>query len=186
VNIIVHTGGWDWGWDSLVAIGTFTLAFATGFLAWKTKSLADQTAQEVASQTRPVLVPAQWEWADTGFTPAPVSESHRDMPLVFNTESGNLNVRIRNAGGGPALDVQARLEPWDITPQPWHKAAFSPDAIERLRFTGVSAPEGTMTLSLRYRDLAERMFESRIVIERVRVKGDPPRDAYRFADVSFP
>jgi hypothetical protein len=51
MNIIVHTGGWNFGWDSLVAFGTFALAVATGLLA-------KETADEIASQMRPVLVPA--------------------------------------------------------------------------------------------------------------------------------
>lgn len=174
MNIIVHVGGWDWGWDSLVAIGTLTLAFATGYLALKTKLLADQTADEVASQTRPVLVPAQR------------ADGPR-VPLIFNTRNLELEVQIRNSGRGPALDVQATLD--GLAPQTWHKAAISPNTSERLTFESVpllQEGEAAKTLSLQYRDLAGREFESRILIDRISEDPDVHySDQYRFADVSL-
>lgn len=141
MNIIVHTGGWDLGWDSVVGFGTFALAAATGWLAKK-------TADEIASQTRPVLVPA-----------------HGAESLTSEYLAKLLRVQIRNSGRGPALDVQATLNPGRLAPQPWHNASISPDACESLFFDGVSAPQATLTLVLRYRDLADQAWESSIEIE---------------------
>jgi hypothetical protein len=140
-------------WDSLVAIGTLALALVTGFLAWKTKGLADQTAEEVASEARPVLVPGK---------------RGEGSPLLVNLQDRGLRLWIHNAGRGPALDVQALLQPGNREPTIWNKAAVSPDVSEVLQFTDVPFAHGVrMTVRLTYRDLAERTFESLITLEHV-------------------
>lgn len=170
-GITIHTagGGWDLGWEALVAIGTLLLSIATGYLAWKTRALARETALEVAAQNRPVLVPGN----TVDGTP---------QPLLFSAGAQQLEVDIRNAGRGPALDIDAVMEPANLRPQTWHKAALSPNSHARLNFAGVTVPEYAMTLALQYRDLANQRFESRIMIERV---ASPRGDVYRFADVTL-
>lgn len=44
---VAEASPWKFGWEALVAIGTFVLALATGGLAWSTRSLAAKTAEEV-------------------------------------------------------------------------------------------------------------------------------------------
>ena len=89
-------GDWDFGWDSLVAIGTLALALFTVWLAWSTRRLAKQTSDEVAADFRPVLIDAQQGTVQI------------DYPQVAGQE-GTTRVAVQNVGPGPAMNTKARL-----------------------------------------------------------------------------
>jgi hypothetical protein len=86
---------WEFGWEALVAIGTLTLAFFTWRLARQTGDLARETASEVRSNARPVLIAA----AGTG--------ARLEVGGPVDKEYGTLVIPIRNAGRGPALNAFA-------------------------------------------------------------------------------
>jgi hypothetical protein len=90
---IVEMGaGWDWGWDTLVALGTLGLAIFTALLAFATNKLAAASRADEEAQWRPVLVSAA--------ASAPVSYDEQDGELAFE---------VRNVGRGPAFGVGAQL-----------------------------------------------------------------------------
>jgi hypothetical protein len=87
-------------WDEVVGIGTLALAIATGLmvffthrLASKTADLALETAEDVRSSARPVLIDP--------------SATEARMESGGAHDSGTLVVRVYNAGPGPALNVDA-------------------------------------------------------------------------------
>jgi hypothetical protein len=88
-------GKWDLGWEALVAAGTFTLAWFTWRLARQTRSLAVETAREVRSVSRPVLI-----------DPAG-AVARMEVGGGADRTYGGLSFAIRNAGGGPALNTYA-------------------------------------------------------------------------------
>jgi len=161
--VVADPRSWALGWEAIVALGTLALALATVVLAWKTKMLADESVQDRASQSRPVLVPGV---ADPATPPVEVR--------------GSLVLRVRNAGRGPALDVQALAA--TRAPQPWDSGAVSPDTESVLEFTDVGDFADSLSVTLDYKDLADRQFRSTIVVRRVPDRpASPPR--YRVADV---
>lgn len=53
--MILSAGGWEFGWEALVAIGTLALAFVTLALALSTRALARGTSREVEHTGKLVL-----------------------------------------------------------------------------------------------------------------------------------
>ena len=50
---------WAFGWEALAAIGTLALALGTVALAWTTRHLAEESAADLRSQWRPLLLPGE-------------------------------------------------------------------------------------------------------------------------------
>jgi hypothetical protein len=145
--IYVHTaGGFDWGWDSFVALGTLLLAISTGVLAWitravatktglvasktqelaqetkqlavETKQMALATASEVAAQHRPILVTQPGRLLPT-VRAALAQAGNVDLserPCGFN-HNHQLWVALYNSGPGPALDIKALLDEREGAPR---------------------------------------------------------------------
>jgi hypothetical protein len=197
--INVHTtDGFDWGWDSLVAIGTLFLAFVTaglalmtrgiatktGLVASKTQELAQETKQlavetkrmafatasEVAGQHRPVLV------TQPGHLPALRAQLTRagkvegiKRPCGFNRRD-QLWVALYNSGPGPALDIKALLDEGEGAPRAasaWDSGALPSGGVAEIFFDGATPPQNTVTVSISYRDIADKAFTSSIILERV-------------------
>jgi hypothetical protein len=177
VTIHVDTGGWGLGWDALVALGTLSLAGVTAYVAWQTRRLAERTqnlatettelakrtAEDVAGQVRPVLV------NDTG---------QNLRPARFTRGDQRLDLDIRNAGKGPALNIEARARSTNeapgtgVEPVTWHRAALPADEKAALRFFGVDqGADGRLVVELRYRGLDNSPHTSVVTVE---VRGDPP------------
>jgi hypothetical protein len=81
--------GFEWGWNTFVAIGTIALALGTFVLALSTRAAARASAEDVRAQWRPVLVPGPH---------ANVEFDEDSMVMV-----------IRNVGRGAAYYVDAAL-----------------------------------------------------------------------------
>jgi hypothetical protein len=139
--------------EIVVAVGTLVLALAT----WR---LARQTAKGLELQNRPALIPII-EARDAG----------------FDAELARLTLRIRNAGNGPALNIEACLLPWNSAPNPWDSGAIAPISDGRLIFDHVSRPgpwpsgttdlpKNTMRVELRYFDVTGVPYTTHVDIER--------------------
>jgi hypothetical protein len=131
------------------ATGTVILAVATYWLARSTRTLADETADELRAQWRPVLLAVQ---------------SPEDRTRSVENEVPNLVLRIRNAGRGPALYVRAQLDPLGLSPADWNRAAMAEGDEAALVFTQLSALPPAMQLLLDYRDLGGRQYATSAVI----------------------
>jgi hypothetical protein len=83
----VIVASWALGWEALVAIATFALAFATAVLAALTWRVAKAATADVEAQWRPVLVPLE----------------------AYGT-GNDVIVILGNDGRGPALDISAELD----------------------------------------------------------------------------
>ena len=75
--------------ETLVAVGTLVMAAFTAYLAWATRSLAVAATEDQRSRWRPVLIPADQD--------------------VDESVPGELGIRVRNVGQGPALGVHGQL-----------------------------------------------------------------------------
>lgn len=150
--IAVQPSAWAFGWDTMIAIGTFCLAIATVALAWKTAKLARASAEDVAAQDRPVLVPAP----EAGSAPNP------------DYTADSLSVEIVNAGRGAALDVHALVMSKDVSTaaSPWNKAAIPAGERTKLSFQGVEMISHSVTVHLQYRDIADKVHTSDIIMDR--------------------
>jgi hypothetical protein len=94
--IIVSNGGFgELGWDSLVAIGTLVLALVTAWLAWSTRKLARETADDVSSQLRPVLIDS--------------AEGVLVVGYPQDSDQGAFTLAVKNVGPGPALNARAEI-----------------------------------------------------------------------------
>jgi hypothetical protein len=142
-------------WEAIVALGTLILALATVWLASSTRGVARATAQEVAAQWRPVLLPGRRGQEGTGYA---------DQPLVYDAGTTWLSVSIRNAGRGPALFVRVLLDPDNASPADWNLGALAPGDEEQLVFRGIDRFDGPKQLLLDYRDLAGKQFASALVL----------------------
>lgn len=140
---------WAFGWEALVAIGTLTLAAGTVALAWTTRRLAAESAADLRSQWRPLLLPGEaTHW------------------LQYDEAKKQLIVPIRNAGRGPALFVRTLLDPDNSSPANWSLGSLAASDEVNLVFEGIypKDPPRRQVL-LDYRDLAERTYSTAIVIE---------------------
>lgn len=99
--IVVHpTGGFEFGWDSLVAIATGVLAAITACLASSTRQLARETGEDVRAGIRPVLI-------DPGGGGPDVQYEEKG--------SGRCVITLQNVGPGPALNVKLSLRAGEET-----------------------------------------------------------------------
>lgn len=165
---------WTFGWEALVALGTLLLAGATAYLAWNTRSVADQTrdlaiqtAADVQAQWRPVVVPVQ------DMAPSLSGKGYPEGTLPFV-----LSVAISNAGRGPALFVRVQHDPSGNSPENWSLGSLSPGERKRLVFHGISHTAMSQLL-IDYRDLAGRMYSTAVVVEH------PLDQEGRYYDVRF-
>jgi hypothetical protein len=151
---------WDFGWDALVAIGTISLALVTGYLALSTRQLARETAEEVASGSRPVLIPG------------------RDLKFILETST--LEVWVHNVGGGPALFIQARTDT-GVSTITQSLAALANGEQTVLEFDDGQYPP-VKQVFIDYRDLAGRVYSSAIRLRRLEDHPVAER-SYEYADV---
>jgi len=113
VHVIVHEGGFALGWNALVALGTLALAFGTFFLALQARNEAravKRESQQIAEQ-----VTLQREQLDAGQRPyvIPVADpdwSWKDGLGRYAQEQWKYLLPVKNAGLGPALNVQGSLD----------------------------------------------------------------------------
>jgi hypothetical protein len=84
---------WEFGWEALVALGTLGLALFTAYLAWTTRRLARTTGEDVRAGSRPVVID--------------VAGDHPTTRTSVGANFGELRVRVRNGGRGPALNIYA-------------------------------------------------------------------------------
>jgi hypothetical protein len=147
---------WEWGWDSLVALGTIGLAFVTLLLAVASFLTARAAAQDVRADWRPVIVPAsdvEVDWA-----------SNQDLVIL----------RIRNIGQGGAYDVDAALGTDDRytpaslfvpgEPNPINFTVVPPGDTMELYFGEIDTKPRKGELVIDYADLNGRRYGSRIEI----------------------
>jgi hypothetical protein len=176
LHATLHGDGYEWGWSFWVALGTVLLAGATALVALHTSRLAGQTkqlavettelakrtAEDVASQFRPVLV-------SDNFDPV------QGPPVVYDDETGLLRLRVRNSGRGPALDVQALAQPGDTAPSSWHRGAVPTEANVGLKFEQVfPSHDRRITIELQYRGLDDVTYDTCVTIDS---KGGKPGDS---------
>jgi hypothetical protein len=158
---------WALGWTTVVALATGGLAVATFVLAFKTRSLADSTRDELVAQWRPALVPG------TG-----------DFLISYSEDAKTLSTRVRNAGRGPAAYIRVHLDPFQMSPANWHRAVLAPGEQVDLTFAPLpEAPPAAMQLLLDYRDLGGRSYASSLVITQLTTQQGPQELTYY--DVRF-
>jgi hypothetical protein len=158
VQNVVHP--WTFGWDALVAIGTISLATFTYILGRATRRLAVETAEELQAQWRPILVPVE---DSIVMLERDLSEIERQIAEKVPVEvvegkevataegmRRRVEMKIRNIGRGPALDIKVARMPW--APGPPVAAVIAADAEWLLKESGFHE-ERRRDLSLHYRDL---------------------------------
>jgi hypothetical protein len=175
VHPVLHGEGYEFGWSFWVAFGTLALAAATTWLAWKTRAvagataevaretrqlaqettqLATRTAEDVAAQFRPIMIPPRLEEIEGGRS-------------VVVLDTGTVHCFVVNVGSGPALNVEATLEPGGIAPRIWQNAAVATGTIAQLTFEGATiTPEG-MEVPIRYRDLGGARYRTTLLVQEV-------------------
>lgn len=166
----LETSAWAFGWEALVAIGTLLLATATVVLALVTRRVATATKDEVASQSRPVLLPCEIDLLDA---------------QGIRVTDEEIVLRIRNGGKGPAFEIHCLLGPDELIPDDWSHGILEQDREAGLRFAhdGLNARE-EYELLMRYRDLAGRDYSSLISIKLIaRRTNDEFRQGYAFQHV---
>lgn len=165
---------WTFGWEALVAIGTLTLASGTLFLAWATRRLATQTALEVQSQWRPILVPQEdtlkiWESdldpEEEQLLSRIGSEQWVGGDRFVDTremQRRRMSVTFRNIGPGPALEVVS-TQLW-AGPLPWwtssrDAAVLATGGEHHVEMSGFP-DRGNGSVRVQYRDLAGRRYST--------------------------
>jgi hypothetical protein len=172
---VLHDG-YEWGWSFWVALGTLTLAAATGWLAWKTREvaaatgtvaletkqlaketteLAKRTSEDVAAQFRPVLIPSDR-----------VDLTGRVRPLSV-LDDGTVHCDVLNDGRGPALDVSASILPANIVWRSRQSATVAAGSTVLLTFKNVDLPADELLISIKCRDLSENLHTSNFNVRRV-------------------
>jgi hypothetical protein len=177
------TSPWEFGWEALVALGTFTLAAATAFLAWKTWTLATTTAREVEAaerhaQTAADAVAVSRAGLEGSVRPVLTEPLGLQGPAVDLFESdGSLIVSLflRNVGHGIAFFRDAALG-WEDGEYRWHGQARSgtlpAGEVARFEFSipllGESALDlpallerGAFSIKVEYSDLVGNVWTTR-------------------------
>jgi hypothetical protein len=112
VHVIVREGGFAFGWNTLVALGTFALAFGTFFLALQARDEARAVKRE--SQQIAAQVVLQREQMDAALRPYVVPFAHPDWSwdggrMHYSDNNWRNLLPVKNAGPGAALNVQGAL-----------------------------------------------------------------------------
>lgn len=155
----------------LVASKTQELAQETKQLAVETKQMALATASEVAAQHRPILVTQPGRLLPT-VRAALAQAGNVDLserPCGFN-HNNQLWVALYNSGPGPALDIKALLDEHEGAPRaasPWDSGALPSGGVAQIFFDSATPPQTTVTISVSYRDVGNKMYRSSILLERV-------------------
>jgi hypothetical protein len=150
---VMGTSAWAFGWESLAAVGTLTLALFTFGLAWVTRRLAQATALEVQSQSRPILIPIAEDFHVTD---------------VDSDGYYTITIPVRNIGAGPAVRVRFTtgpdVDPWE-SPQcavlppgeaatgPIHRRLYDPHDM-----TGPYPTQPYTPIKVDYLDMAGRLY----------------------------
>jgi hypothetical protein len=155
-----NPGAWDFGWNSLVAIGTLSLAAFTVWLAWSTRRLAIETADEIAADFRPVLIDAAGESITV------------DYPQRA-TGPGGVELAVRNVGPGPAMNATVqfviRSGKNDWTSPAFDVGTIAPDERAPHLLAGVPIVHGDVMVNAelvwRYEDLAQKKLRTEFSYE---------------------
>jgi hypothetical protein len=157
----VSDGGFQWGWDALVAIGTIALALGTLLLAWSTRSTAKASSEEVRAQWRPALVPGQ------------------DVEAHVDSASELMAVAVRNVGRGAAYYVDAALGIGDsylparpsspLLPVVQNFAVLPVDGELELYFEIGDDRVEKAELLIDYADLNGRPYSTRVAVDKMNV-----------------
>ena len=158
-------------WTAVAALATLVLALFTYRLARSTQALSKSTADEVASQARPMLVP--------GLAGIPIYQQRdpfgpEQVSILF--DPGRLLVSVRNAGPGVALAIRAQLvkeEKWGPDPDLIRPGPTALPAGEQfvLDLPGIYVWRKHRRILLQYTDVAGRRFSSEIGLKLVGGEG---------------
>jgi hypothetical protein len=141
----------------MVAITTGLLAVATGVLAWMTRRLAQNAAdqaklalEELAAQMRPVLIP-------------------NGTPTWRAMEEGaiatRLHVAVQNAGHGPAIFLRVKLDgPGGRVPFDFDRGALAPGEVQQFEFDSGDHTMAPFRVLMDYRDLSGRDYATAITL----------------------
>ncbi|WP_330476773.1 hypothetical protein OG301_00185 [Streptomyces platensis] len=164
IDVVIETAAhpWEFGWDSLVALGTLLLAVFTWRLAARTRQLAKETAADQRAQWRPpVLLSAERGVVDQWGRPP--------STVRYDPGEGTLMTFIWNCGRGPALYVRAQLEraghEGASSPRNWSLGALAEGDADELVFEDVPFGERAQLL-IDYRDMAGRSYSTASTIVR--------------------
>jgi hypothetical protein len=109
---IVHRIFYWGGWSALVAIGTLGLAAVTYTLVRATKILAQRAEADVRAQWTPIVLVRDRVETDLVNLISGVTSSTLEPGIMFG--EGTLRIFVENVGRGPAFDVQAYLNDFDL------------------------------------------------------------------------
>jgi hypothetical protein len=163
---LLAESAWQFGWSALVAIGTLGLACVTAWLAWSTRSLARETAEDVRGANRPVVIDTEGVMAykqdDSGYV------------VCF--------LSLQNAGPGAAINlvVDARVDGKELLN--WlggaRVATLAPGAVTRpavpvLMLSHTDRPASqACEVTCRYEDLAGACYRTILTHK----SAEPPAD----------
>lgn len=158
----MESGGFEWGWDALVAIGTIGLAIGTFLLAWSTRNAARATASEVRAQWRPAIAPTA------------------DVEVDYVTDTSDIAMMIlgiRNVGRGAAYYVDAALDVGNV----FIPASLAlPGEWQPVNLAVLPVGEA---LDLHFTHLDERPSRCRVVIDYVDLNGHPYATTLEISDL---
>jgi hypothetical protein len=140
-------------WDALVAIGTLALGGATFWLGWYTRKLARTSAADLQAQWRPIILPV------------PVGEPTARENVEYDEVEGVLRVQVQNAGRGPALFLQAVVDPRGDPDERGPVAALAAGDGRLFMFKSVKNERQQAQILLDYRDLTGRPYSTSITID---------------------
>jgi hypothetical protein len=157
-----------WAWPptptELVAIGTTGAAIFTAWLAWVTRGLARTTRTEVSAQWRPALVPGRTirpEWSAASQGSLSLYMQRTEYPSI-ELQGDALIVALSNVGTGPALGIEASLDPGHIKMDPLEDASVILTGEQRsLRFT-MTDRRVDHRLIATYRDLGNLKYSTEV------------------------
>lgn len=156
---------WAFGWTAIAGIATALLAGVTWWLAKSTRDLAQETAQDIRSQSRPILLLG----AEKAIRAVLVERSGED-------ESARIEMKIANRGRGPALNcvvhVESSASAYKCDFQDSFRPMLAVDEECDLELWGSAPQERNKarthafgeTIVLTYRDVAENAYETRLVL----------------------
>lgn len=144
MHVVVREGGFALGWNALLALATFSLAFGTFFLALQARNEAravKRESQQIAEQ-----VALQREQMESAQRPYVIPFADPDWSWLEGQERYSLNawkhlLPVKNAGPWAALNVQGGLDfgPPSGVKAPIIRTSLAPGDREDLRLH-VEAP----------------------------------------------